>query len=179
MLSKVWDEITYPFPNFNSDIDLNVSEYSAFTIETVKHWSDKVIAYLSSYPGYFREPHRNSMGLPEISKLLEGYDIGFLQLTSVERVESYTGIDQERDCDRPSKLPQGWPRTGRIKISHLNLMYQEATSPTLMDINVTIQNKEKVSVENGEYWKGKFWKTTPDKLCQCLPPGSLYHGGGS
>ena len=69
MLSKVWDEITYPFPNFNSDIDLGVSEYSAFAIETVKHWSDKVIAYLSSYPGYFPEPHKKSMGLLEISNL--------------------------------------------------------------------------------------------------------------
>ena len=33
-------------------------------IQTVTH-----TAYLSSYPGYFREPHWLSMGLPEISRV--------------------------------------------------------------------------------------------------------------
>ena len=31
-------------------------------------WDHETLHYLSSYPGYFREPHWNVMGLPEISR---------------------------------------------------------------------------------------------------------------
>ena len=67
-------------------------------------------------------------------------------MTSVERVLEYTEIEPEAATDSTNlKPPPNWPSTGSLEFKDMCLSYSKDADNVLKNINVTINDKEKVS----------------------------------
>ena len=69
-------------------------------------------------------------------------------MASVQRMQHYSRLNQERDTLLPSddKLPSGWPLKGAIRFEKVTLRYREDFPPALKDLHFTIEPKMKVGV---------------------------------
>lgn len=69
-------------------------------------------------------------------------------LTSVERLDQYSDVEQEPPLEsEPSKTPPySWPEFGRIEFRNVTMRYFENESPVLKNLNFTIDSKEKIGV---------------------------------
>ncbi|GJQ86167.1 hypothetical protein Trydic_g13444 [Trypoxylus dichotomus] len=70
------------------------------------------------------------------------------QLISVERIMSYTKLDQEGPFDTPKdkKPAPGWPDKGEVKFRDMSLRYAVEEDPVLNHLNVEIQPGEKIGI---------------------------------
>lgn len=69
-------------------------------------------------------------------------------MTSVERIMSYTRLEQE--APKVSKSPPlpSWPQNGEIKLVNVGLQYSSDTDQVLHNITCLINSREKVSPES-------------------------------
>ena len=67
-------------------------------------------------------------------------------MTSVERVFSYTEIDPEPGYNTETLPPEAWPTAGSLTLRDLSLAYLEGAPATLNNISVCVADKEKVGV---------------------------------
>lgn len=69
-------------------------------------------------------------------------------LTSVERLDQYSDIEQEPALESPpdKKPPKSWPEMGRIEFRNVTMRYFEDEAPVLKNLNFTIDSKEKVGI---------------------------------
>ena len=67
-------------------------------------------------------------------------------MTSVERVMSYTELDQEPGYSIQKKPPDDWPPEGEIQFENMDLTYYEGGPKVLKDITLKINAHEKVGV---------------------------------
>ena len=68
------------------------------------------------------------------------------QMTSVERVMTYTEIESERGYDVRTRPPEDWPRDGTIGFHNVSLRYYPGGPQVLRDINIDIQGKAKIGI---------------------------------
>lgn len=67
-------------------------------------------------------------------------------MTSVERVLSYTKLDEEPGYGLQAPIPEFWPQEGSLKLENVGLEYTEDGVQVLRDITLDIAPKEKVGV---------------------------------
>lgn len=67
------------------------------------------------------------------------------QMTSVERIQEYTNIEQETD-ERAKDPPKFWPEKGEIKFVKLCLKYSSYDPYVLNNLSFKIKPKEKVGI---------------------------------
>ena len=67
-------------------------------------------------------------------------------MTSVERVFTYTEIDQEPGYSTEALPPKEWPTSGSLTLRNLSLTYLKGAPTTLNKISVCVADKEKVGV---------------------------------
>lgn len=68
------------------------------------------------------------------------------QLTSVERITEYIGLEAERQPEIPHKLDASWPPDGRIEFKNVFYRYSIETEPVLRGLTFSIEPKEKISI---------------------------------
>ena len=68
------------------------------------------------------------------------------EMTSVERVISYTEIEPEPGYNAEALPPEVWPTAGALTLHDLSLAYLKGAPTTLNGISVCIAAKEKVGV---------------------------------
>lgn len=70
------------------------------------------------------------------------------QMTSVERVNQYSQIDQERslESDTNKKPPLNWPSSGKIEFKNVYLNYGPLEPPVLKNLSFNIEPREKVGI---------------------------------
>lgn len=67
-------------------------------------------------------------------------------MTSVERVISYTQIEQEPGYVNPSQPPENWPQNGQITVKNLSLVYYQGGPEILKDVSFTAHAHEKIGI---------------------------------
>ncbi|KAL3867282.1 hypothetical protein ACJMK2_044496 [Sinanodonta woodiana] len=67
-------------------------------------------------------------------------------MTSVERVLSYTHLEQEASKDGPHPPPADWPQSGEITLRNLSLSYTSDGPQVLKNISCSIKRKEKIGI---------------------------------
>ena len=67
-------------------------------------------------------------------------------MTSVERVITYTQIEQEPGYDNYQQPPKNWPQHGQVRINNLGLVYYQGGPKTLKDITFNIDSQEKIGI---------------------------------
>ena len=68
------------------------------------------------------------------------------EMTSVERVMTYTEIEPEPGYDVDTKPPEKWPRNGRISFDHVSLRYYPDGPQVLKDLSVDIEGEENIGI---------------------------------
>ncbi|XP_022794856.1 multidrug resistance-associated protein 4-like [Stylophora pistillata] len=67
-------------------------------------------------------------------------------MTSVERVMTYTKLDQEPGYEEDRQPPKDWPRRGSIVFRDVSLTYYPGGPQVLKEINLSIKGGEKIGV---------------------------------
>lgn len=67
-----------------------------------------------------------------------------IQMTSVERILSYTNLDQEPASFTEHRPSEDWPEAGNIHFNNVSLYYYEGAPAALQSISATIKSEEKV-----------------------------------
>ncbi|KAL9954314.1 hypothetical protein ACROYT_G041835 [Oculina patagonica] len=67
-------------------------------------------------------------------------------MTSVERVITYSHIEQEPGYENLSQPPETWPENGQVTIKNLGLVYYQGGSEILKDVSFTIDAHEKIGI---------------------------------
>ncbi|KAK3603103.1 hypothetical protein CHS0354_027887 [Potamilus streckersoni] len=67
-------------------------------------------------------------------------------MTSVERVLSYTSLEQEAAKDSPHPPHADWPQSGEITLNNLSLSYTSDGAQVLKNISCSIKSKEKIGI---------------------------------
>jgi len=67
-------------------------------------------------------------------------------MTSVERVISYTYIQQEPGYANRSQPPENWPENGEITAKNLGLVYYQSEPKILKDVSFTTHAHEKIRI---------------------------------
>ncbi|XP_032234169.1 ATP-binding cassette sub-family C member 4 [Nematostella vectensis] len=67
-------------------------------------------------------------------------------MTSVERVMSYTHLDEEPGYYIEKKAPESWPAHGNVKFENVSLRYYEGGPQVLHNLNIDIKGGERVGV---------------------------------
>ena len=67
-------------------------------------------------------------------------------MTSVERVITYTHIEQEPGYESQTQPPENWPENGQVKVKNLGLVYYQGGPEILKDISFTIDAHEKIGI---------------------------------
>ncbi|PFX22993.1 Multidrug resistance-associated protein 4 [Stylophora pistillata] len=70
-------------------------------------------------------------------------------MTSVERVMTYTKLDQEPGCEEDRQPPKDWPWCGSIVFRDVSLTYYPGGPQVLKKINLCIKGGEKIAVAGG------------------------------
>ncbi|XP_065933456.1 ATP-binding cassette sub-family C member 4-like isoform X3 [Magallana gigas] len=68
------------------------------------------------------------------------------QMTSVERIMSYTKLEQEAPKVSNSPPPCSWPQNGEIKLVNVGLQYSSDTDQVLHNITCLINSREKIGI---------------------------------
>uniref|UniRef100_A0A8W8LH46 Multidrug resistance-associated protein 4 n=1 Tax=Magallana gigas TaxID=29159 RepID=A0A8W8LH46_MAGGI len=68
------------------------------------------------------------------------------QMTSVERIISYTKLEQEAPKVSDSPPPSSWPQIGDIKLVNVGLQYSSDTDQVLHNITCLINSREKIGI---------------------------------
>nr|XP_034300520.1 multidrug resistance-associated protein 4 isoform X1 [Crassostrea gigas] len=68
------------------------------------------------------------------------------QMTSVERIISYTKLEQEAPKVSDSPPPSSWPQNGEIKLVNVGLQYSSDTDQVLHNITCLINSREKIGI---------------------------------
>ena len=77
------------------------------------------------------------------------------QMTSTERVLTYTRIQAERRQDLPRTPPEHWPHAGGIEFKDVSLWHYTGSLSALKNISFKINSTEKIGIA-GEDWCGKI-----------------------
>ena len=67
-------------------------------------------------------------------------------MTSVERIITYTHIEQEPGYDCHQQPPQSWPNHGQVAIKNLSLVYYQNGPEILKDITFSVNSQEKIGI---------------------------------
>ena len=67
-------------------------------------------------------------------------------MTSVERIITYTHIDQEPGYECHQQPPQSWPNHGQVAIKNLSLVYYQDGPEILKDITFSVNSQEKIGI---------------------------------
>ena len=67
-------------------------------------------------------------------------------MTSVERVITYTQLEQEPGYQNRHYPPENWPKHGQMRINNLSLVYYQGGPKILKDISFTIDSREKIGI---------------------------------
>lgn len=67
-------------------------------------------------------------------------------MTSVERVISYTHIEQEPGYENQSQPPENWPENAQVTVKNLGLVYYQGGPQILKDVSFTTQAHEKIGI---------------------------------
>ena len=67
-------------------------------------------------------------------------------MTSVERIITYTHLEQEPGYSSDLQPPDSWPQHGQVSISNLGLVYYEAGPKIRKDLTFTIDRHEKFGI---------------------------------
>ena len=67
-------------------------------------------------------------------------------MTSVERIITYTHIEQEPGYDCHQQPPQSWPNHGQVAIKNLSLVYYQDGPEILKDITFSVNSQEKIGI---------------------------------
>ncbi|XP_068761708.1 ATP-binding cassette sub-family C member 4-like [Montipora capricornis] len=67
-------------------------------------------------------------------------------MTSVERIITYTHLDQEPGYNNDLQPTDSWPQHGQVSISNLGLVYYEGGPKILKDLTFTIDRHEKIGI---------------------------------
>ncbi|XP_065933452.1 ATP-binding cassette sub-family C member 4-like isoform X1 [Magallana gigas] len=67
-------------------------------------------------------------------------------MTSVERIVSYTKLEQEAPKVSNSPPPSSWPQNGEIKLVNVGLQYSSDTDQVLHNITCLINSREKIGI---------------------------------
>ena len=70
-------------------------------------------------------------------------------MTSVERIVSYTKLQQEESDIRMVPPPLHWPKYGKIKFENVSMHYDDCSNTVLDNLTFCIEANEKVGF--GEY----------------------------
>ncbi|XP_066275333.1 ATP-binding cassette sub-family C member 4-like [Branchiostoma lanceolatum] len=68
------------------------------------------------------------------------------QMTSVERVVSYTHLEKEPPLILHPRPPSNWPSQGRIQLDNVTMRYGSKLTPTLNNVSVIISPGEKIGI---------------------------------
>uniref|UniRef100_A0A8W8LGH1 Multidrug resistance-associated protein 4 n=1 Tax=Magallana gigas TaxID=29159 RepID=A0A8W8LGH1_MAGGI len=68
------------------------------------------------------------------------------QMTSVERIVSYTKLEQEPPKVSNSPPPHSWPKNGEIKLVNVGLQYSSDTDHVLQNVTCFINSREKIGI---------------------------------
>ena len=68
------------------------------------------------------------------------------QMTSAERVMTYTEIEPEPGYDVDTKPPEDWPRSGSIRFDDVSLRYYPGGPEVLKGLNIDIEAQAKIGV---------------------------------
>ena len=67
-------------------------------------------------------------------------------MTSVERVITYTHIEQEPGYENEFQPPVNWPENGQVTVKNLGLVYYQGGPEILKDVSFTIDAHEKIGI---------------------------------
>ena len=67
-------------------------------------------------------------------------------MTSVERIITYTHIEQEPGYECHHQPPQSWPNHGQVAIKNLSLVYYQDGPEILKDITFSVNSREKIGI---------------------------------
>ena len=67
-------------------------------------------------------------------------------MTSVERIITYTHIEQEPGYECHHQPPQSWPTHGQVAIKNLSLVYYQDGPEILKDITFSVNSREKIGI---------------------------------
>ncbi|KAL9954317.1 hypothetical protein ACROYT_G041838 [Oculina patagonica] len=67
-------------------------------------------------------------------------------MTSVERVITYTHIEQEPGYENLSQPPETWPENGQVTVKNLGLVYYQGGPEILKGVSFTIDAHEKIGI---------------------------------
>ena len=67
-------------------------------------------------------------------------------MTSVERIITYTHIEQEPGYECHQQPPQSWPNHGQVAIKNLSLVFYQDGPDVLKDINFSVNSQEKIGI---------------------------------
>ena len=67
-------------------------------------------------------------------------------MTSVERIITYTHIEQEPGYEYHHQPPQSWPNHGQVAIKNLSLVYYQDGPEILKDIIFSVNSREKIGI---------------------------------
>lgn len=65
-------------------------------------------------------------------------------MTSVERVLSYTKLDQESNSPSQVDIPETWPSGGEISLTNVSMKYSKDGEEVLKDVTFQVDGGEKV-----------------------------------
>ena len=67
-------------------------------------------------------------------------------MTSVERIITYTHLEQEPGYECHHQPPQSWPNHGQVAIKNLSLVYYQDGPEILKDITFSVNSREKIGI---------------------------------
>lgn len=65
---------------------------------------------------------------------------------SIERIQHYTKIEQEKPATPSGQPAASWPTSGTLSVENLSARYSEDGPSVLRDLTFTIQSGEKVGI---------------------------------
>ncbi|KAF9013108.1 multidrug resistance-associated ABC transporter [Cyathus striatus] len=98
-----------------------------------------------------------------------------VEANSLERIQSYTEIDQEKRPTEAGKPPAAWPTSGELRVEKLSARYSADSPEVLHQLSFQIRSGERVGVV-GRTGSGKSTLTL--SLLRCiLTDGHVYYDG--
>ena len=67
-------------------------------------------------------------------------------MTSVERVITYTHVEQEPGYENQTQPPENWPENGNVTVKNLGLVYYQGGPEILKDVSFTIDAHKKIGI---------------------------------
>ncbi|KAL9971579.1 hypothetical protein ACROYT_G017757 [Oculina patagonica] len=67
-------------------------------------------------------------------------------MTAVERVVTYTQIEQEPGHENQTQPPDDWPQHSQVKVKNLGLVYYQGGPEILKDVSFTVDSNERIGI---------------------------------